>query len=53
MSERLTALYADDLQLQREQAVTRALRRPAPQRRTTRSRLAAGLHRVADRLDGD
>ena len=51
-SNRLNALYADDLQLQREQAARRSLRGGAPPRRTTRSAVAARLHRLADRLDG-
>lgn len=54
---RLTALYADDLRLQREQAVRRRLGHSTPRRRTTRSAartaLASGLHRLADHLDGD
>jgi hypothetical protein len=51
-SSRLTALYADDLRLQREQVMTRALRKPSIARRTTRNRVAAGLHRLADHLEG-
>jgi hypothetical protein len=50
-SSRLTALYADELRLSREQAMTRTLARPGPGRRTTRERVAAGLHRLADHLD--
>jgi hypothetical protein len=49
---RLNALYADDLQLQREQVVRRSLRGGEPPRRTTRRALATRLHRIADRLDG-
>ena len=48
---RLTAVYADDLQLQREQVIRRSLRTAAPQRRTTRRAIASGLHRLADRFD--
>lgn len=51
-SSRLTALYADELRLEREQVVTRALRKPSVARRTTRHRVAARLHRLADHLDG-
>jgi hypothetical protein len=52
-SNRLTAVFADDLQLQREQAVRRARRHLPPPRRTTRRAVASTLHRLADRLDGD
>lgn len=50
---RLTAVYADDLRLQREQAVQRRLPHPKPPRRTTRHTIARGLHRIADHLDGE
>lgn len=50
---RLTAVFADDLRLQREQALRRRLRNSAPQRRTTRHAIARGLHRIADHLDGE
>jgi hypothetical protein len=49
---RLTAFYADDLSMQREQVARRALRTCAPPRRTTRRAIATRLHRLADRLDG-
>ena len=50
---RLTALYADDLRLQREHVVRRSLRNAAPRRRTTRQALASRLHRLADHLEGE
>jgi hypothetical protein len=50
---RLTALYADDLSTQREHAARRSLRNSTPRRRTTRSTLASGLHRLANHLDGE
>lgn len=50
-SSRLTALYADDLNLQREQVARRALRGGSRRRRTTRAAIASGLHRLADRLE--
>ena len=49
---RLTAVFADDLQLQREQAARRSLRNGVLPRRTTRQAVASRLHRLADRLDG-
>ncbi len=52
-SNRLTALYADDLKVQRERAVRRSLATGGPSRRTTRRAVASTLHRLADRLDGD
>lgn len=46
-SSRLTALFADELKLHREQVVTRALRKPSRAvRRTTRSRVTATLNRL-------
>jgi len=51
-SSRLTALYADDLNTQREQVARRAaLRGGSRRRRTTRATLASGLHRLADHLE--
>ena len=50
---RLTAVWADDLKLQREQVVRRSLRTGTPSRRTTRRAVASTLHRLADRLDGE
>ncbi len=49
---RLNALYADDLQLLREQVVRRSLRGGEPPRRTRRRAVATRLHRLADRIDG-
>ena len=49
---RLTAVYADDINRQREQVARRARPAHGPSRRTTRRALATGLHRLADRLDG-
>jgi len=50
---RLTAVWADDLKLQREQVVRRSLRTGTPPRRTTRRAVASTLHRLPDRLDGE
>jgi hypothetical protein len=52
-SNRLTAFYADDLRLQREQVARRSRGSSVPQRRTTRRAVASTLHRLADRLDGE
>jgi hypothetical protein len=51
-SNRLTAYYADELRLQREQVVRRGRSDASPTRRTTRRAVASKLHRLADRLDG-
>ncbi len=50
-SGRLTALYAVDLNAQREQVARRARPTGHRRRRTTRHALASGLHRLADRLE--
>jgi hypothetical protein len=52
-SNRLTAFYADELRLEREQVTRRSRGNGAPPRRTTRRAVASTLHRLADRLDGE